>query len=776
MFALLAGILVTLYAIARSGADQRWNDRAFPFRLEDVISARITPKLPFFVADVDLDGNDDLLINERTRLLWYRLHGKEMSLAGCATYERPGSTRMVTDANGDGHPDFFVLTESPEGAMLSCHDWFSSKGPSAPLYTIGPLLPPTWFEADPWKRINFFGSFTAEKGACPEIFIGVNPKKREGAPRSLLAYDGVTGREMWRFDFGPYSWELACGDFGANAPRVLFTTFAGTTGISCNGTTDSVSYVFCLEPRDGRPLWKKQVTGFAGRSSLALADINGDGQNEILVARCLGTRDPRLFDNSSPWTVAALSVEGAVLSAVPLGIRATSFCAVNLDSGSSPEMLVQGFDGKLVILNHDFTIRRIIRALQRTNLSRPANPQIFGVRDLEDDGKPEIICRLDSMLIVLDHKGTPIAEREFAYEFKAQLARYDGRNYIVAARGDSIHVMALKRTSLVTRLRADARRLMIAVLAAAIVAGVGGFHFRRYLKRRREGRITFDGAQNDLLTAMSAFGHGGSSLKIIDRIRLHLKNWEREQSDAAAREELFARLHTTFTETVVPELKHIAMLARKACVPEEIWSTIMGRAGFAGHAMEAILAAGSDGPVAGREEHIASALKALGDVDESIAGIRSHLRSVFRTPAAEALERAVARFRHEHGDKGISLALAPDSTLAEGVFISPVAFGKVFEALLSNAARATEKRADAAIAIEVRWEGGYCKIDIRDNGCGIPREDWERVFERYYTTKEEGGFGLHYAREELARFGGKIFVLDSVVGAGTTMRVVLRKS
>jgi signal transduction histidine kinase len=192
--------------------------------------------------------------------------------------------------------------------------------------------------------------------------------------------------------------------------------------------------------------------------------------------------------------------------------------------------------------------------------------------------------------------------------------------------------------------------------------------------------------------------------------------------------------------------------------------------------METILAAGSSGSVANQKEPVARALAALGDVDESIAGIRSSLRTVFRTPAADALDQSIARFRYEHGDKGISLVLPPDSPVAEGVFISPVAFDKILEALLSNSARATEGRTDAAIEIEIQWEGDYCKIDVRDNGCGIPREDWERAFERSYTTKEEGGFGLYYARETLARFGGKIFVLDSVVGSATTMRIVLRKS
>jgi signal transduction histidine kinase len=402
---------------------------------------------------------------------------------------------------------------------------------------------------------------------------------------------------------------------------------------------------------------------------------------------------------------------------------------------------------------------------------------IIGVEDLTDDAKREIVCRLDGMLIVRDLKGIPIAQRGFALDAQAELARYDGINYIVAARGDSIHIMTLVRTPLATRIRGYASRLTIAELAAAVfIAGVGGFHLRRYMKRRHEKGITLDEAQDDLLTAMSAFGHGGSSLRVIDRIRLHLKNWDRVKVDDAAREELIAKLHATFIETVVPELNHIVMLARKARVPEEIWRPITPRAGLAGQAMGTIVAAGSDRPVGSREEHIAGALKAFDDLDESIAGVRSYLRSVFRAPVVEALERAVARFRDEQRGKEISLVLPSDAPAAEGVFISSVTFDKILEALLSNSARASEARTDATIAIEVHREGDYCKIDVRDNGCGIPREDWERAFERSYTTKEEGGFGLYYARETLARFGGKIFVLDSVMGSGTTMRMVLRKS
>jgi len=775
-FALLAGFLVILNSAFRSGEKLRSQARLLPYRLEDVIAAPITPGLPFFVADVDLDGNDDLLINEATRLLWYRLRGKEMILAGEAAYECPGSTRMVADANGDGRPEFFVFVETPEGWMLYCHDWFSPKGPSAPLYVIGPLLPTLKAREKALIRINFLGSFPAEKGAHPDIFIGINSRRRpEAASRALVAYDGVTGQERWRFGFGPFSSELKGGDFGASGRRLLLTTQAVKSGVSYGGTTDSISYVLCLEPRDGRLLWKKEVCGIPGRCLLALADINGDGQNEILIARSTRKNDPIFLDGTPLWTAAALSGEGEVLHIVSLGILASMICVNDLDGRPPPEVLVHGRDGQLVILNNDFTVRRV-SSDYHGSFAFSTRSLLFGVRDLDDEGNPEIVCRFDSLLVVRDHEGTPIVERALVREFDAQLARYDGRNHIVAASDDSIHVMVMERMPVAALLRTHARHLTIAMLAAAIVGGVGSFHIRRRLKRGQERRITFDAAQNDLLTAMSAFGHGGSSLKMIDRIRLHLKNWERVQSDTAARDELFARLHATFMETVMPELGHIVMLAHKAGVPEQTWSTIMPRVRLAGQATGAIVAAGPDESAISRNEHIEEALTALADVDESIAGIRSYLRSVFRTPFAEAIEKAIARFREENEGMRISLVLPSDAPANVGLFISPVAFSKVFEALLSNSARATEGRADAAIAVEVRWEGDYCKIDIRDNGCGIPCEDWERAFERYYTTKEEGGFGLYYSRGELARFGGKILVVASAPGEGTTIRVILRKS
>jgi two-component system sensor histidine kinase VicK len=71
------------------------------------------------------------------------------------------------------------------------------------------------------------------------------------------------------------------------------------------------------------------------------------------------------------------------------------------------------------------------------------------------------------------------------------------------------------------------------------------------------------------------------------------------------------------------------------------------------------------------------------------------------------------------------------------------------------------------------------EIAVTDTGPGIPPEDLEHVFERFYQVdksragKNRGiGLGLTIAKQIVEAHGGKIFV-ESVVGLGTRFTVTL---
>ena len=51
------------------------------------------------------------------------------------------------------------------------------------------------------------------------------------------------------------------------------------------------------------------------------------------------------------------------------------------------------------------------------------------------------------------------------------------------------------------------------------------------------------------------------------------------------------------------------------------------------------------------------------------------------------------------------------------------------------------------------------RIEVEDDGPGVPEHDAERIFQFGYTTKAEGhGFGLHSAAVAAGELGGRLWL------------------
>jgi signal transduction histidine kinase len=71
------------------------------------------------------------------------------------------------------------------------------------------------------------------------------------------------------------------------------------------------------------------------------------------------------------------------------------------------------------------------------------------------------------------------------------------------------------------------------------------------------------------------------------------------------------------------------------------------------------------------------------------------------------------------------------------------------------------------------WRAGGLAIEVSDQGAGIPEADRERIFEPFYTTKEQGsGLGLAVAANIAAQHGG-LLSCESGQGRGVTFRLEL---
>ncbi len=79
----------------------------------------------------------------------------------------------------------------------------------------------------------------------------------------------------------------------------------------------------------------------------------------------------------------------------------------------------------------------------------------------------------------------------------------------------------------------------------------------------------------------------------------------------------------------------------------------------------------------------------------------------------------------------------------------------------------------ATLTLRTMTHDGGVRLEISDTGAGLTREECERLFTPYYTTKLHGtGLGLAIVQSVVSDHGGRISV-SSEPGHGTTFRIEL---
>ncbi|MFC4666541.1 sensor histidine kinase [Falsiporphyromonas endometrii] len=97
----------------------------------------------------------------------------------------------------------------------------------------------------------------------------------------------------------------------------------------------------------------------------------------------------------------------------------------------------------------------------------------------------------------------------------------------------------------------------------------------------------------------------------------------------------------------------------------------------------------------------------------------------------------------------------------------------VIENLIKNAVDAMQGKGHIEIRLSIK--GKNMLLDISDSGKGLEKGQFKSVFRPGYTTKKRGwGLGLSLAKRIIEEYhNGKIFVLASEIGKGTTFRIIL---
>lgn len=172
-------------------------------------------------------------------------------------------------------------------------------------------------------------------------------------------------------------------------------------------------------------------------------------------------------------------------------------------------------------------------------------------------------------------------------------------------------------------------------------------------------------------------------------------------------------------------------------------------------------------------KRLAGLVSDLLDLSRLESGARMDLRPL---SLVELLSLSVENHEPVAAEGGKTIVWEPDPRLPRAV-ADERWLGLVVDNLISNALKFT--RPGGRVVVETKDKGEFLMVSVCDDGIGVPPQDREKVFERFYRAANRSevnapgtGLGLAIAREVIAKHGGKIW-LDSELGKGSTFHFVV---
>jgi len=146
-------------------------------------------------------------------------------------------------------------------------------------------------------------------------------------------------------------------------------------------------------------------------------------------------------------------------------------------------------------------------------------------------------------------------------------------------------------------------------------------------------------------------------------------------------------------------------------------------------------------------------------------------------PLLEIATQRIEEIRPQADEKSIQLNLtAPESV--PKIVGDEARMGQVFTNLIGNAIKFTPNNGEVSVKLKV--DGNLLHVEVIDTGPGIPVEERQKVFDKFYQfsdihTRQQGGsgLGLSITRSIVQAHGGTLWIDDGNRGKGSNFQFVL---
>lgn len=147
------------------------------------------------------------------------------------------------------------------------------------------------------------------------------------------------------------------------------------------------------------------------------------------------------------------------------------------------------------------------------------------------------------------------------------------------------------------------------------------------------------------------------------------------------------------------------------------------------------------------------------------------------TQISEIVQETISEMEPQITEKGLKVSVKINSAIPE-VLADRSRIHRAFTNILGNAIKFTPRGRNIEIHL---WEDrGFLNVCVKDEGIGIFKENFEKIFDRFYQvdntlTRVVGGagVGLAIAKEIVGKHGGRIWVESDGLGLGSRFMFTL---
>lgn len=276
--------------------------------------------------------------------------------------------------------------------------------------------------------------------------------------------------------------------------------------------------------------------------------------------------------------------------------------------------------------------------------------------------------------------------------------------------------------------------------------------------------------ENELLKSLLIFSHGEYAQSNINSLYLLCINMPTTDPPPERLVRQFQERKNTFLKLVLPQIDKILKYCQEIRVDREQIQELAHLRNPLKHQLAEFSRTLSHSSVQGCQQ--------LGGEFAQLRNLIRDLRNdVFRDFTAEVTQvilNVSATLEEELGRRNIRLVRKKEEEKPYYGLIPAHELGDVLNNCLKNAIHAIKKgRGSGHIVLDLYRHAPKIRLDIIDNGCGIPADDQPSIFESGFSATRGTGQGLFMNRKILNRYGGRISLVTSEPDKGTTFRIEL---